>query len=40
MLILSKQTKTPNYIKIAVDIAHRIINNEFWKEVRLQEEQL
>jgi len=29
MLILSKQTKTPNYIKIAVDIAHRIINNEF-----------
>ena len=24
-----KQTKTPNYIKIAVDIAHRIINNEF-----------
>jgi len=26
---LSKQTKTPNYIKIAVDIAHRIINNEF-----------
>ena len=26
---MSKQTKTPNYIKIAVDIAHRIINNEF-----------
>ena len=24
-----KQTKTPNYIKIAVDIAHRIINNQF-----------
>ena len=29
MLILSKQTKTPNYIKIAMDIAYRIINNEF-----------
>lgn len=26
---MSKQTKTPNYIKIAVDIAHRIMNNEF-----------
>ena len=26
---MSKQTKTPNYIKISVDIAHRIINNEF-----------
>lgn len=26
---MSKQTKTPNYIKIAVDIAYRIINNEF-----------
>ncbi|GAB6169611.1 TrkA C-terminal domain-containing protein [Clostridium carnis] len=26
---MSKQTKTPNYIKIAVDIAHRIVNNEF-----------
>ena len=26
---MAKQTKTPNYIKIAVDIAHRIINNEF-----------
>ena len=26
---MSKQTKTPNYIKIAVDIAHRITNNEF-----------
>ena len=26
---MSKKTKTPNYIKIAVDIAHRIINNEF-----------
>lgn len=24
-----KKSKTPNYIKIAVDIAHRIINNEF-----------
>ena len=24
-----KQTKTPNYIKIAVDIAHRIVNNQF-----------
>ncbi|MEG2291529.1 MAG: TrkA C-terminal domain-containing protein [Clostridium sp.] len=26
---MTKQTKTPNYIKIAVDIAHRITNNEF-----------
>ena len=26
---MTKQTKTPNYIKIAVDIAHRIANNEF-----------
>lgn len=26
---MSKQTKTPNYIKIAVDIAHRIVNNDF-----------
>lgn len=26
---MTKQTKTPNYIKIAVDIAHRIVNNEF-----------
>lgn len=26
---MTKQTKTPNYIKIAVDIAHRISNNEF-----------
>ncbi len=24
-----KQTKTPNYIKIAVDIAYRIVNNQF-----------
>ncbi|VYU51460.1 GntR family transcriptional regulator [Clostridium tertium] len=26
---MSKQTKTPNYIKIAIDIAYRIVNNEF-----------
>ena len=26
---MSKQTKTPNYIKIAVDIAHRVVNNQF-----------
>ena len=26
---MTKQTKTPNYIKISVDIAHRIANNEF-----------
>ena len=24
-----KQTTTPNYIKIAIDIAHRIVNNHF-----------
>lgn len=26
---MSKQTKTANYIKIAIDIAHRIVNNDF-----------
>lgn len=26
---MSKQVKTPNYIKIAIDIAHRIVNNDF-----------
>ena len=26
---MSKQTKTPNYIKIAIDIAYRIVNNQF-----------
>lgn len=26
---MSKQYKTPVYIKIAIDIAHRIVNNEF-----------
>ncbi|MGL5380398.1 TrkA C-terminal domain-containing protein [Clostridium sp.] len=26
---MAKQTKTPNYIKIAIDIAHRIVNNDF-----------
>lgn len=26
---MAKRTKTPNYIKIAIDIANRIINNDF-----------
>ena len=32
---MSKQTKTPNYIKIAVDIAHRIVNNQFSEGERI-----
>ncbi|MBE6054885.1 MAG: GntR family transcriptional regulator [Clostridium sartagoforme] len=32
---MTKQTKTPNYIKIAVDIAHRIVNNQFIEGERI-----
>ena len=32
---MAKRTKTPNYIKIAIDIANRVLNNDF-KEVKLQ----
>ena len=31
-IIMAKRTKTPNYIKIAIDIANRVLNNDF-KEV-------
>ena len=26
---MAKRTKTPNYIKIAIDIANRVLNNDF-----------
>ena len=28
-IIMAKRTKTPNYIKIAIDIANRVLNNDF-----------
>lgn len=35
MIFIYRQTKTPNYIKIAVDIAHRIVNNEFAEGIKI-----